>query len=385
MEEQDYNSKLDKYTKEKLAKDKQLLEEEKELKIKWRCEIEQNEELQRYLSNYQRKSTEDFIAHYINQKYQAYRFGDMYIRLDEEQSSKWIDLAHNHLEVILQKKLFDLQCQWRAEEIKLNGVEKCIDFHKWENEILNCPLVKPISEVDIEMYQTFLLEANLDFANDFFAENWQDYDSIKVAYQNTNEDEDASIPKWYQYHFIHTGSSKLLLLPDIRGEKEEFYRKIWNKSQQKKYEEEQKDQPIKLTDNRPYLNLYNTEVMSYLYENFEDLETQKRFKYYRMAMDDSQDTFHYEDIFRELIEQNESIPIKSNNNIKEAVIAAYNSYYAKKIAEHLPLAFEQYLLNRKMGFVIRSDKDHFSDLDDMHTKSILGGRELNGEPRDFNF
>ncbi len=54
MDEQDYDSKIDKYTKEKLAKDRQLLEEEKELKIKWRNEIDQNEQLQLYLSNYQK-------------------------------------------------------------------------------------------------------------------------------------------------------------------------------------------------------------------------------------------------------------------------------------------------------------------------------------------
>ncbi|MEM0543696.1 hypothetical protein WFZ85_13820 [Flavobacterium sp. j3] len=385
MDEQDYDSKIDKYTKEKLAKDRQLLEEEKELKIKWRNEIDQNEQLQLYLSNYQKKSAEDFIVHYINQKYQVYRYGDMYIQIDEEQRSKWIDIAHEHLKAILQKKLFDLQCQWRAEEIKLNFIEKCIDFHKWENEIFNCPLVKPISEAEIKMYKTFLLKSKIDFANGFSAENWQDYDSIKEVYLSSEKKDDNSIPTWYQYHFNKTGSSKLLLLPDIRGEKEEFYIKIWREHENKKIKEKLKDQPIKLTDNRPYLSSYNDEVTAYLFDHFEDYETQKRYHYYKMAMDDTEDTFHYEDIFRELIEQNESIPIKSNNNIKEAVVAAYNSYYAKKIAEHLPLAYEQYLLNRKMGFVIRGDKDFFGELDDMYTKSILGGRELNGEPRDFNF
>ena len=383
MDEESEEYQLDKYTQNKLAEEKRLIEEEKELKIKWRQEIEQNKEIQAHLDKYRKSSVDAFITHYVNHKFQVYRYGDMYIKLAEDERTKWIDLAHEQLKCIQQKQLFDLQCQWRAEQIKLNGVEKCIDFKKWEEDILNCPFLKPISESDIELYQEFLTKFELDFANQFWNIEWQDYDEIKGGYDEDSEE--TSIPEWYQFHYENSETSSLLLLPDIRGEKEEFYRRIWYVNQNKEIEKKQKDQPIKLTDNRPYLNASDRGMMSFLFSNFEDQLTQKRDQYYRMAIEEYRDTSIYEDMFRELIEANEDVPIEGHYDIKQAVEMAYNSYYAKKTAEHLPLAYEQYLLTRKMGFVIKGERDYFGDLDDIYTKSILGGRELNGEPRDFNF
>lgn len=383
MDEESEEYQLDKYTQNKLAEEKRLIEEEKELKIKWRQEIEQNKEIQAHLDKYRKSSVDAFITHYVNHKFQVYRYGDMYIKLAEDERTKWIDLAHEQLKCIQQKQLFDLQCQWRAEQIKLNGVEKCIDFKKWEEDILNCPFLKPISESDIELYQEFLTKFELDFANQFWNIEWQDYDEIKGGYDEDSEE--TSIPEWYQFHYENSETSSLLLLPDIRGEKEEFYRRIWYENQNKEIEKKQKDQPIKLTDNRPYLNASDRGMMSFLFSNFEDQLTQKRDQYYRMAIEEYRDTSIYEDMFRELIEANEDVPIEGHYDIKQAVEMAYNSYYAKKTAEHLPLAYEQYLLTRKMGFVIKGERDYFGDLDDIYTKSILGGRELNEEPRDFNF
>lgn len=383
MDEESEEYQLDKYTQNKLAEEKRLIEEEKELKIKWRQEIEQNKEIQAHLDKYRKSSVDAFITHYVNHKFQVYRYGDMYIKLAEDERTKWIDLAHEQLKCIQQKQLFDLQCQWRAEQIKLNGVEKCIDFKKWEEDILNCPFLKPISESDIELYQEFLTKFELDFANQFWNIEWQDYDEIKGGYDEDSEE--TSIPEWYQFHYENSETSSLLLLPDIRGEKEEFYRRIWYVNQNKEIEKKQKDQPIKLTDNRPYLNASDRGMMSFLFSNFEDQLTQKRDQYYRMAIEEYRDTSIYEDMFRELIEANEDVSIDGHYDIKQAVEMAYNSYYAKKTAEHLPLAYEQYLLTRKMGFVIKGERDYFGDLDDIYTKSILGGRELNGEPRDFNF
>ena len=383
MDEESEEYQLDKYTQNKLAEEKRLIEEEKELKIKWRQEIEQNKEIQAHLDKYRKSSVDAFITHYVNHKFQVYRYGDMYIKLAEDERTKWIDLAHEQLKCIQQKQLFDLQCQWRAEQIKLNGVEKCIDFKKWEEDILNCPFLKPISESDIELYQEFLTKFELDFANQFWNIEWQDYDEIKGGYDEDSEE--TSIPEWYQFHYENSETSSLLLLPDIRGEKEEFYRRIWYENQNKEIEKKQKDQPINLTDNRPYLNASDRGMMSFLFSNFEDQLTQKRDQYYRMAIEEYRDTSIYEDMFRELIEANEDVPIEGHYDIKQAVEMAYNSYYAKKTAEHLPLAYEQYLLTRKMGFVIKGERDYFGDLDDIYTKSILGGRELNEEPRDFNF
>jgi hypothetical protein len=49
------------------------------------------------------------------------------------------------------------------------------------------------------------------------------------------------------------------------------------------------------------------------------------------------------------------------------------------------MAHEQYLFNKKMSFVVSKDKNRNDGVRKIYYDGILDGRELNGEPRDFNF
>lgn len=388
MEERNENEKLDKYTQERLENGLKELEEEKQLKIKWRKEIEENEALQLNLSQYHPNSVDGFIRQYINHKYNVYLYGDMYIKIAEQERSKWIDMAHEHLKFILQKQLFDLQCQWRAEEIKLDGIDKCFDFEIWGQDILNCPFLKPITKEDIELYQNFLMTANLDYSTHDTEEDWQNYDSILDGYKNDTEG--CSVPRWYDYHFMQTGNNHLLLLEDIRGKKEDFYREIYFRNQQKETEQKkvadkQNKEPIPLIDRRPYLSSMDEKMTNYIFSNYEDPEMLTKHNYYCEGIKEGTDNSYHEDMFRELLEIKEDVPVDSNYSIRDAIEIAYNQYMAQKLAENLPTAHEQYLFNRKMGFVVQADNQYKMDMDTIYTNSILDGRVLNGEPRDFNF
>ncbi|MGK4568252.1 hypothetical protein [Flavobacterium sp. 3HN19-14] len=115
MEENDENSgHLDNYTNEKVNNGIKDLLKEKELKIKWIQELENNESIQNYLKQFHDASTNNFIKDYATQKYFWFKYGDSFKERAENKRTKWINYAHSHLEVILQKKLFDLQCLWRA-------------------------------------------------------------------------------------------------------------------------------------------------------------------------------------------------------------------------------------------------------------------------------
>jgi hypothetical protein len=46
----------------------------------------------------------------------------------EDDSIKWIGLASKYLEIIQQKKLFDIQCLWRAEKLELKEISICYQF-----------------------------------------------------------------------------------------------------------------------------------------------------------------------------------------------------------------------------------------------------------------
>jgi hypothetical protein len=383
MEKPQDDSNVDKYTNEKVEKGIQDLLEEKELKITWRKEIEQNETIQDYFKSYNERSVVSFVDSYINNKYLWYKYGDMYKRMSDENQSQWIVMAHEHLEAILQKKLFDLQCLWRAEQLEIEGVKICFDFNIWENDIFNCPFLEPINKNDIELYQEYLLKNDTEFGRFSISEEWQNYEDIKNSYISDNGE--SEMPAWYEFHNLRTGNSKLLLLPDIRGEKEQFYSELYFKNKEQKIEIKEKQIVIEDLDKRLYLENHKKDVVSFFVKTFETKEIQNKFHYYQEANESDNDNEYYEEIFRDLLENKEYIPISSHYDFKEALKLAYNNFCNKKLSDHLPIALEQYLFNIKMGFSVERDNDFYIELRNTYTQRFMEGRVLNGEEHNLNF
>lgn len=383
METPNNNSNLDKNTQERIEKGIQELLDEKELKIKWRKEIEENESVQNYFKGYKESSIRSFITEYLSHKYMWFRFGDMYKQLAEEAQTQWIDLAHEHLGVILQKKLFDLQCLWRAEEIKLEGITICFDFVVWQNDIFNCPFLEPITQSDIEMYQQYLEQEEVEISDYIINDEWQDYEIIKAAYLDSEKD-DIEMSDWYEFHNLRTGNSSLLLLPDIRGNKERFYSGLYFKN--KEEEEAKKEQPIDTMpqDDRPLLSGYDEKIVSFFVKTFENKEIQSKYKHY-FESKTNRDEIYYEDLVRELIQTKENIPIKAHYDFREALVLAYHAYRRKKVAEHLPLAFEQYQFNLRMGLSVGDRDPFYHSMRDNYVERFIAGRILNGEAPNLDF
>lgn len=357
------------------------LKEEKELKTKWHKEILENPSIQEYFTGFHPSSIDTFISCYLMEKYLAYKYADSYERRVEQKRSRWIDAAHVHLKIIQHKKLFDLQCLWRAEQITLEGVQITYDFHIWQDDILNCPFIEPITKADIELYQQYLLTADIDYNRINDLDELQNYEEF-TAYYTGDESEGLSLPDWYEFHNLRTGNAALMILPDIRGDKEQVYRKL-------DYEECQKDMPPSapyVPDSRPFLTAYDLEKMTFFVNTFENEETRKKYaNYSELHKKHKDDDFALDELIMEMEEEDEYIPIEAHYDFKQALSIAYNKFNLKNIAAHLPLAHEQYLFNRKMGFTIASENDFYKELRDDLREMILNGRELNGEPRDFNF
>jgi len=357
--------------------------EEKELKTKWHKEILENVSMQEHFKSFHPVSIDTFIMFYLSEKYLAYKYADSYERQVEEKRSRWIDAAHDHLKVIQQKKLFDLQCLWRAEEITLDGVEISFDFEIWKNNILNCPFLEPVSKDDIKMYQDFLLTADIDY--DDIGEHYemQEYTEFKANYTGNSED-GLSMPEWYDYHNLRTGNSSLLLLPDIRGEKELFYFQLFSK-------DKEKDLPPPapyVPDERPSLNTHELEKVTFFVNTFEDDETRKKYaNFSEINKKNKNNYFDLAELIMEMEEEDENIPIESYYDFREGLYNAYNTFKLRKLGEHMPLAHEQYLFNRKMGLSVEEneDNDFYIGLRDNQIEKLLKARELNGEERNLKF
>lgn len=386
MEEQHNNEEehLDKYTKKRVEEGINDLLKEKELKIKWRKEISETQSIQAFLSGYNDNSVESFINSYISKKYVAFKLEDYYSRKAEERRDKWINLAHKHLAAILHKKLFDLQCLWRAEQITLKGVTICYDFEYWRDAIVNCPFIEPLTDDDIELYQSYLQQSDDYFGFDNFEA--QDYDQFKKEYTSTEDNEECRMPEWYEYHNSRTGNGSLLLLPDLRGEKETFYMDLSRKKNAEEFMAKQAATQPNIIDQRPYLSSHNEKDFNFFVETFEDRATQIKFKnYFEDNRADGNQDLEYDRLVDNMIEENENIPIEAHYDFREALKKAYTKFENKNIATHLPMAYEQYLFNKKMGFLIDAEKGHDEYTRKIYYDGILEGRALNGEPRDFNF
>ena len=318
-------------------------------------------------------------------------------------SSQDLETAQTCLGNIQQKKLFDKQCQWRAETFKHPAIETTSDFNYWEHNILNCPFIDPITEEDVALYIEFLQEY---LGEDLtFLGCWQDYNSYNSSVATVtklinkpkedeendgDEDEDSLMPPWYIFVNEHTGDGHYLLLPDVRQEKEWKYTRIAHEEQRLLAEEKFKVSP---PDRRPYLNNFGKEHMeNFINEVEEDPEeVLKAYKVYQQFYDNPDiDSMEWvKEAWHELEDCHESFPIAASiTDWKEALIATAQQWKNTKISRNLPIFYEDYLFRNATGIKNVTEEElalSYRKMADAHKENIFLGRELSGEPRDLNF
>ena len=361
------------------------IKREEERRKQWRQEMEENSSIQQYFEQFNPDSVKSFIDTYFVYKNIWVEHGDLYSRLMQEGEIHWASKASEYLEYILQKKLFDLQCLWRAEKIELKEVQLSIDFQLWEHNIFNCPFLEPISAEDIELMQQFLNQDNADTEMGWF-DNWQDYEEIKEAYNTDNAN--RNFPEWYEFYNGRKGTGVYMLLPDIRGEKEEFYMDLWRESKKEEWAEQRRLHEQNSVEQKKYISYYEEGLVDWFVSTFENKEVQHFYKAYKWSNKDNNDKEMMEEDLKLLFEADEYVPIEANMDWKEAIRIAAQKYRLRKIAEALPLAYEQYLMNIQLGIGFPNENrlfESFQNIKQDRINCILIGRKLNGEPEDLNF
>jgi len=345
----------------------------------WVEEIKNSEAIQHYFKGFLPSSVEDFIKHYVHEKYMWHNYSDLYKDSIDNENLQWVESARHHLQFILQKKLFDAQCLWRAEKVKFEGVELCADFQVWENDIFNCPFIDPITERDIDLYAAYLQQNNVDLTDDG---SWQDHEEIKEAYNSNNGN--RNFPEWYDFHNGRTGNGVLMTLPDVRGEKEEFYCDLHH-AQQREANKEEDENWEKNRDKRPWIRYYEKDTMNWFVTTFENKDIQTLYKDYTFANRHRDEEIDWMQIIKELLHADEHVPIEAHYDCLEALEIAYEKYRCKKIAGALWAAFEEYVMNRQLGIAFEPNGTSYKWLKKIYLENVLHGRKLNGEPEDLNF
>lgn len=374
------DSSLNDYQKEEIKKTREQAGFQKQIEH----ELATEERFQKYFEGFNSESVKSFITSYAQKKAYWYRFGNFWIEQNEAEDLQWINEAEIHLSYIQQKKLFDAQCLWRAEKITIPEVEICFDFEMWERDVMNCPFIEPVNENEVELYVQYLSQNNVDLELGWM-ESWQDYHEIKEAYNDVSDT--RNFPEWYDFYNGRMGTSTYMLLPDIRGEKEEFYDGLSREKEKPERDAKQKEWD-RIRDKRPHLkSIYDKELLEYFVRTFDNKQTQEYFEADKRYNRVSGDEESLQEDIDFLLKADEPIAISGHHDWKEAVHKTAEQYRLKKIAEYLPAAFEQYQLNLSMG-ILPSNKEARQNYDTIRkiwADYILNGREINGEPRDFNF
>ena len=122
-----------------MNQDKNKYEEERE-KAEWRKakktelinELQSSSVVMDYLSPYKDDDIKKFIEYYADEKARVLEWTPNIAKIQENQGLQWVEDAMERLAEIQQKKLFDLQCLWRAESVQVEGIEIADDFLCWK-------------------------------------------------------------------------------------------------------------------------------------------------------------------------------------------------------------------------------------------------------------
>lgn len=356
------------------------------LKEKFTKELKENEKAKEYFKPYEENSVETFILQYIKQKVSLIEYQSIYTEEKYHvKELKYREDTENIFNIILQKKLWDIQLKWRAGQIDIKEIRISFDFNFWEDHVSSCPFIPMVTETEIEIMKQFLKENN-EIEKWF---SWQDYHDI-MGYND--EEDSGDIPEFYDFYNMRMGTNSLMLLPNKRGKLEDYY---FDKGREYNSEQIKKNPP-------PSQPTYVSP--NHIFAGFEDIynfakvfETDKYFKElfvlhqkttnYNENKFELSETLH--DAIEILSEADRPVPIQGGSDWIEAVIKCSKQYLNNILINELDVIYNEYKMFNEIGVSTRDENllKEFEEYD--FTKSIIKfiykGRELCGESQDLSF
>lgn len=361
----------------------QNIEREKrigEMISEFKDDLKNNPRYKEFFSQYDQASVDSFIENYATKKASFITFGEMHRENEEKKFLRYLQEAEERLWEIQRKKLFNLQCEWRAELIKIPEIEVTFDFEYWETNIGNCPFITPISDEEFEMYMDYVL---CDEFNDFKLDySWMGYQEVKDANRKGQQ-----IPPWYEFYDNRMGTGSLMVLPDIRGEKEKRYLEVWRNSKIK-MRIRKVSSSLSAQVTKPAISVYNNSITEEFIKKYENSKILDFFYSYEKEIKKSNDEL--EQAIKILQDADEDVPIDSHYQWRDAIIIAARKYEQKKIAEACRQIYSKYLYRVNFGIAqeIHSPAENVSRIKDWIAQiksEIVQGRKLLQEPADLNF
>lgn len=343
-------------------------------------DLRTSERYKPFFDRYRPSSLNDsFIKLYADEKVQVLKRGKKCVENEERELLSIADKGARCLWQIQQRKLFDLQCRWRAGEIELPDIRICMDFRYWGELIQHCPFLPPITQEEFELYHGYVLSDEFDEEHIGWNWIWQNYEGLKMDLEEGEEGKDFEYLPWYEYYESFKGGHDWFLLPDIRGEEEEKYFRLLHP--RGPVQEESKDA-------RPYISPYHGEDRDIFRKMFESAEYNRLYDAYDRAADWSE----LEDRLRysvwELLDFDGPFPIEYNDDWKEGIFRAAKRATQLRLVKACEAAYEEYKTREALGLKheLLLDEEHIATEEERRRffrDKIRQGMILNGEKPDF--
>ena len=314
-----------------------------------------------------------FIDTYSQDKEGFLNYGSFYYKRKLDWEKEVEEDANRFLGIILQKKLFDKQCLWRAEKIKIPEVKLCCDFMFWEANITNCPFLDPITDKEYKLLCTFINE-KVTFTTLLIGHSWQDYPEPSFDLLSHTE---SVFETWYsEYDLYFNKPDYVNIFNDIRSEKEYRY-------------ETRPQMPDDLREAMfptPGIGLYDhmNDAIADFMKQFEKRQLHE----YREAYIRQNGTPELNDAMEDALDiiaiSCQPLPISNNKDWREGIFEVAGTYWKKKLFETLDKAYKQYLKTGKLP-PLKTDISFEKELMDMEHARVIKARIQMGEPGNLDF
>jgi hypothetical protein len=356
--------------------------------------------IQEYFRKFSPVSVEAFINGYAHKKMLYMEYADMYESIAEKKYTQYMERADHCLKEIQWKKLYDLRCQWGAELLKLETVGCSYDFLPLSHDIMNCPLISPISQEDFDLYMNYAGSEDFIYTEYFY---WEYISLLRSTMQLEKLPE--GYPNWFIYHNDHTDAGYYAMLPDTRHKKETFYCQLAfdeeEAKKEKKYQSGELQRPAP-ADPRPIISDEEYEHVAEFVRLFEDREMFGKFEKFEQYAsppltngqknaepDEEWLNKRVDRIISDLKTMKDvQLPVEECSDWRHGLINAWDAFEKEETIRNLPTAYDHYLFRLQNGIRMGEPEDENDDaleLVDRVKALILRGRVLNGEPPDFNF
>lgn len=339
------------YTEKTLLKADMQREFEKELRT--------NPRYEQFFQRFDPKSVESFIQYWAAHKAHLLMLGDYlftYVGIPAELRHRKV--TEQVFRAIMQKKLFNLQCLWLAEQVDIPEIPFQYAFSFWEHAIEECPFAEPVTEEDVAIMKQYLLAYPYD--EDILEHN----SSYCLPFRElTSKDEDGNYsyyPNWYEFYDGRKGTGMLLSLPTTRMDEEQAIMDVRREMWRKEAEAKKPTAPVEKPEVKERL------LYGFMYEpgRGDDSDFVERFehpyirKLYLLQWEESQQQRkkEYDNSIKDvdwyimqLSDVEETVYMEGGLEWRTAIQRTWLGYLSRKVSEELDVVFHEYQMLNNLG------------------------------------